>query len=305
MVFDPHGDTRLKLDVLKDAQQPGEVFYLNNSGVGPPGTAPASNSFTGTSPLEPLSTLAGARGKCTASRCDTIMIYPGHSETVTAAIALSVAGVTIIGVGNGTLKPTFIGNAADDVFNVSGNNVTVDNVHFGAPLTDAQTSFIDVVGTNCTLRNISGVGSVATENVVDCITVTATADDLLIEDLYLYNSVVAVNSFISLEGAASRVTLRRCYCFGDVATAGMIDAAKIDYLFMEDVQIGVVGTTKPAATLDSNPEGMARNCFFAGTHATLASNAALGNLMRLDNIKVLEETDASTSAAIIPAVDTD
>lgn len=251
------------------------------------------------------STIASAIDNTVANRGDVILVLPGHSETVTAAIALDVAGISVIGIGNGSLKPTIIGDGTIDAVNITANDVLFENFEFGAPLTDSQTSMINIVGTGVTVRGITGVGSTGSENVVDCITVTATADDLLIEDVKLHNSVVAVNSFLSLEGAASRVTIKNFFAFGDVATAGIIDGSKIDYLFLDNVVVGVIGTTKPAAVLDSNPEGLARNCYFAGTHGTIANNAALGNLMRLSEVFVSEETDGSAQGARIPAFDGD
>ena len=249
--------------------------------------------------------LQAAIDGATANALDTVYLLPGYSETVTAQIDADKAGVRIVGLGFGSLKPTITGNGAIDAIDVSAANVKIENIHFAAPETDAQTSFINVDAAGCTLKDISGVGSQTAKNVVDCITVTANADDLTIDGLEIVNRTVAVNSFISLEGAASTVRLYNIFCFGDVATAGLIDAAKVDYLFMENVNIGVVGTTKPAATLDSNPEGYARNCNFAGTHGTLATNANLGNLMRLFDIKVEENTDGSSQGALIPAVVTD
>lgn len=275
----------------------GKTIYVNATS--------GSNGYDGQHYHKPVDTIDRALARCVSARGDVIVLLPGHTETFTAAQTIDVNGVTIIGVGNGTERPMFTGNGTIDCLSITANNVTIKNIQFGAPGTDAQTSNIDVVGTNCTLKNIEMVGSDTGDNIVDCITVTATADDLTIDGLYIHNSTVAVNSFISLEGAASRVTLKNIWCFGDVATAGIIDAAKIDYLFMQNVNIGVVGTTKPAATLDSNPEGMAVDCNFAGTHGTLATNANMGNLMRLFNVRVLEETDASAQGALIPAVDSE
>lgn len=305
MANDPHQRTSLVLDIPKDALAPGEVFFLNNSGVGPVGSSTAADNNSGKSQLLPLSTLAGAIDKCLAGRGDNIIIMPGHSETVTAQIDLDVAGISIIGVGNGSLKPQFIGNGAIDLFDISAANIKLENIDCGAPLTDAQTSFINVDAAGAQLINISGIGSVATENVVDCITITANADDLIIDGLRLINKVVAVNSFISLEGAASNVYLRNIDCFGDCVTAGIIDAAKIDYLFMDNVRIATVGTTIAAVILDSNPEGIATNCYFAGTSTTLADNAQMGNLMRLGQLWVTEQTDGTAQMARIPAVDAD
>jgi hypothetical protein len=101
------------------------------------------------------------------------------------------------------------------------------------------------------------------------------------------------------------VTVKNFRAFGDVATAGVIDAAKVDYLWLENVIVGVVGTTKPAVTLDSNPEGVAVGCKWAGTHTTIATNCNLGNLMRIFENRVLEETDGSAQGMILPVVDSD
>lgn len=250
-------------------------------------------------------TLTSALSACTASRGDRIHVLPGHTETFTAALAVSVAGVEIIGYGRGTLRPTITVNGAVDGLNITGANVLVENIGFAAPETDEATAMINVAAAGVTLRNIYGIGSKTSKNFVDCITIASGADDLTIEGLRLYNSVVAVNSFISIEAAVARLSLIDVRCFGDVAAGGLIDGAAATHLFMENVRIAVLGTTMPAATLDSNPTGMARNCFFSGTHTTLATNANMGNVLRLDNIKVLEETDGSKSAAIIPAVDVD
>jgi hypothetical protein len=251
-------------------------------------------------------TIDGAMDLVVANRGDLVLVAPGHTETVTTAITLDVAGVKVLGLGWGSLRPTITVNGAIDGVNINAANVWFDNFNFAAPETDEQTSVININGVaGCTVRNIRALGSKTSKNVVDMITVVAASDDLLIENIEFYNTVVAVNSFISLEGASSRVTLRNIVCHGDVATAGLIDGALITQLFMEDVRIAVVGSSKPAATLDSNPTGLARNCFFSGTSTTLATNANLGNALRVDNIKVLEETDNSKSAAIIPAVDVD
>lgn len=249
--------------------------------------------------------VSASSGSSGASRGDTIYVMPGHAETYTAALTLSVAGLSVIGLGNGNLRPTLTGNGTIDCVNITAANVLFENFRFAAPGTDDQTAFINVAAAGVTIRNIRAIGSTTSKNVVDCITIASGADDLTIDDVRIYNSVVAVNSFISIEAAVARLSLTNIMCFGDVVAGGLIDGAAATHLFMENVRIAVVGSTKPAATLDSNPTGMARNCFFSGTSTTLADNGALGNALRVDNIKVLEETDNSKSAAIIPAVDTD
>jgi hypothetical protein len=239
-------------------------------------------------------------------RGDTMLVYPGHTETWTTAFTPTVTGMTISGLGNGQLKPTITVNGAVDGVDISGANITFQGFIFAAPGTDAQTSVINVGAVaGVTIRDIQALGSTTLKNVVDMITIEAASHYLTIEDINFYNETVAINSFISIEGACSHMTLRNIRCFGECVTGGIIDAAKVTNLFMEDVRVATVGTTIPAITLDSNPTGMARNCFFAGTSTTIADNANLGNAMRVDNIKVLEETNNSASAMILPAVDAD
>lgn len=250
-------------------------------------------------------TIDAALDLVSSNRGDHIKVAPSHAETLTAKLDLNVAGITVHGLGEGLERPTLTGNGVIDTVEFSADNIVFDNFHFAAPLTDAQTSFINIDDDGAIVRNITGIGSTGTENVVDLITLTANGHDALIENVQFWNSVVAVNSFLSLEGAASRVKVKNFRAFGDVATGGIIDAAKIDYLWLEDVYIGVVGTTKPAITLDSNPEGVAVRVYAAGTHGTLATNCNLGNLMRLFDVKVTEETDGSAQGAAIPAVDSD
>jgi hypothetical protein len=251
------------------------------------------------------SSIATALTNCVASRGDVVLVLPGYTETVTAAITVSVAGVSIIGLGNGALKPTITVNFAGDGFNVTGANVLIDNIAFAAPETDEATAMVNLAAANVTLRNINGIGSKTSKNFVDCITIASGADDLTLENIKLNNSVVAVNSFLSIEAAVARMKIRGFRAFGDVATAGIIDAAAATHLDWEDVVVGVVGTTKPAATLDSNPTGLINRARFAGTHGTIATNANLGNAIRLFDVLVLEETDGSKQGAQIPAVDAD
>ena len=132
---------------------PGKVFWVNNSGVLPAGGIGASDGNDGTY-LRPFSTLDYAIGRCTASRGDIIMLMPGHIEAVTStSIALDVAGVAIVGLGEGDLRPKF---------------------NFGA-----TTSTISISAANCSLKNLVLVSTI--DNVVAGITLAAGADGLTLD----------------------------------------------------------------------------------------------------------------------------
>jgi len=273
----------------------GNVWYVDSVN--------GSNSNLGNSPTSPFATLAQAQ--TAASAGDTIIVAPASAFTLTAVLTLTKAGLSIIGLGNGTKKPTITVNAAADGLSLEAAGILIENFHFAAPGTDEATAMINIAAAGCTLRKISGIGSTTSKNFVDCFTLASGADDCTFEDVKVYNSVVAVNSFLSIEAAVARFRIRKFFAFGDVATAGIIDAATATHLDWEDVVVGVVGTTKPAATLDSNPTGLINRGRFAGTHATIATDAALGNAIRLFDVLVLEETDGSKQGAQIPAVDAD
>lgn len=279
--------------LAKDAKY---LFVDSNNG---------SDSNTGRTPTSAKATIAAAVTAATASVGDVIYVMPRHAETVTSAITLSKAGISVIGLGVGTARPTITGNFAGDAVDITAANITFQNFHFAAPSTDAQTSCINLAGGSdgAVVRKITGIGSGDSKNVVDMITVVAAAHDVTIEDVDFYNSNTAVNSFLSIEGAVNNLVVKNFRAFGEVATAGIIDAAAVTNLRLEDVTVVVTGTSKPALTLDSNPTGSAVRVYAKGTITTLASNVDFGNALALFETRVAEEY--SVQGAVIPAADTE
>ena len=77
-----------------------------------------------------------AIGDCVADRGDVILVAPGHVETITGTdITLDVAGVTIIGLGTGSLQPQIKHNHADAEVSIAADNVTIRNIRFSADVT--------------------------------------------------------------------------------------------------------------------------------------------------------------------------
>ena len=248
----------------------------------------------------------------TASRGDVVLALPGYTETLTAVKSLTTAGVQWIGVGEGLLKPTITVNAATHGIALGANNIVFENFHFAAPGTDAALSMIHIDDdcTGVTVRKITGVGSDATNNFVHCIAIGNRANDHRLEDIRLTtDKTLAVTAFLSFEGPVSRSTIGGFWAVGSVATAGVIDAsgARIKNAMWDRMYIAVGGVTKPALTIDagSAANGMVTNSFFAGTHGTIASNAAFTGDWRLSQVYVSEETGNVAQGALIPAVDAD
>lgn len=125
----------------------GNVFYVS-SGTG-------SSTGPGYSPETAFATIDQAVGACTANNGDLIYVLPGHTESVSAAggLDLDVAGITIIGLGNGSLRPTITldtANTAD--IDVDAANITIENLLFIANFLDIAAA-IDVNADDFTMRN--------------------------------------------------------------------------------------------------------------------------------------------------------
>jgi hypothetical protein len=128
---------------------PGQVFWVNNSTVLPVGGIAGSNGNKGTY-QQPFSTIDYAIGQCTANRGDIIMVMPGHAETVDAAtdIVMDVAGISIIGLGAGSKRPTLTFSvAATANIPITAANMTVKNILFVANFADVASVFT-ATGTN-------------------------------------------------------------------------------------------------------------------------------------------------------------
>lgn len=199
---------------------PGKVFWVNNSGVLPEGGIGASDGNDGTY-LRPFNSLDYAIGRCTAGRGDIIMIMPGHVEAVTAtSIALDVAGVAIVGLGEGDARPLF---------------------NFGA-----TTSTITVSAANCSISNV--VLKATVDSVVAGITLTAAADGLTLnlESRDTSAAVEFISMLVTVSGANNLnvKAVHRGFAAGDAMTryidlVGCTDA-KIDVDFFGIASTAVV-----------------------------------------------------------------
>lgn len=274
----------------------GKIYYVDSTS--------GSNNNTGLDPAGAKATIAGAVSAATANNGDVILVMPGYSETVTAAITLSKAGVRVIGLGDGLLRPSITGNGTIDAVNITGANVQFENFQFPAPGTDDQTADINVAAAGVVIRNTYHIGSTTSKNKTDIITVASGGDDLTIEGIRVYNTVVDCVSAISLEAAVARPVIRDCVIQGTFSTAALMDEATAT---LATIQRNILKNTKAAtAVVDfatGNTTGVMSFNHVSGRHTTLASNVAAGTGMDFFENRVVEE--AAVNGAVIPAADTD
>lgn len=156
---------------------PGKVFWVNNSTVLPANGIGGSDGNDGTY-LRPFSSIDYAIGRCTASRGDIIMVMPGHIEAVTASsLTLDVAGVAIIGLGEGDLRPKFNFGATTSTIIWSAANCSMKNMVLVSTI-DSVVAGITLSGAGATIDLETRDTSAAIEFISALVT-TADADNLV------------------------------------------------------------------------------------------------------------------------------
>lgn len=204
-----------------------------------------------------FTTLTLALAKCVADRGDVIFIAPGHTETIVAAagVNVSVAGVSIVGLGRGVDRPTFTHTTSVAAsFDVTAANVTIQNVIFVCGI-DAQTAMTNVSATDvsfisCEFRTNSG-----TVGAILGILTAATSDRL----------VVNACRFV---GPATNT--------GTTTTAQIQYESAVDILVMESYFTGKM-TQSILNVTGTVLRGLIRNNFFAvatGTKAIAVASAS-------------------------------
>ena len=196
----------------------GKVFWVD-SGGGSDGNKGTFDRPFATIDKAMQDATSAAGGFVTPNNGDVIMVKPGHTETVTAAagLALDVAGVTLIGLGNGSDRPTinFTTVVGADM-DVDAANITMENFLFTGGI-DALTGPIDVNAADfallgCETRDVTGQAT-------DFIVTDANADRLLL-DGWIHRGAAAAgaDTAITIVGGDD-ITIRDFWIDGNFAVA--------------------------------------------------------------------------------------
>jgi hypothetical protein len=141
---------------------PGKIFWVDGSSTTPVDGAVGGQDGNPGTFTRPFATIDYAIGNCVASRGDIIMVKPGHTETISAAggVTMDVAGVAILGLGQGSLRPTINFTATDSTFLMSAANCLIHNLLFtggiDAVVSPIVVSAADNVINQCELRDVTG-----------------------------------------------------------------------------------------------------------------------------------------------------
>lgn len=190
----------------------------------------ASANGSGLSPDDPFTTLNAAVAAATASNGDIIYLMEGHAETIDSAadVDISKAGLKIIGLGHGGIRPTFtFSTTADGTFAVGASNTYIENVLFLANFTNGVTAGVDIDDshTDVYFKKCEWRATAATKEFLTAVTIAATAVRVTFDSCYFFELAGDATAAITTEGAAEDITVQDCLFYGTYSTAVLSFAA--------------------------------------------------------------------------------
>lgn len=239
----------------------------------------------------------------TASNGDIIMVKAGHAETVSAAagIDVDIAGVTIIGLGNGSNRPTItFDTAATADIDIDAANVTIENIVFSANFADIAAA-IDVNAVNFTLRGCHFQATAADMNFKICVQdgATTTSNGITVEGCTSLMLDAADTHFINLAGTGDGHMISGNVLHGNWGTmciggAGVVTRCAIlnNYIF------NIATDADTCISMAATATGICANNRCTGGHAS--QGIIPGDLGSVENYYV--QSTADLSGVIEPAV---
>lgn len=291
----------------------GSIFYVNSV----TGSDTANN---GKSPTTAFASINAAVTAATASNGDVIYALPGHTEAIGNAttLLLNKAGITIIGLGAGSLRPTITFNTANTAnIPVTASNVTILNILFVGNFLSIASVFT-VTGTaiakdffisGCEFRDTSsilGFLSIVTTN-----STAATSDGLTFTKNKVFshstsagpavvmlctNDRVAINdNFIVHDGANNNIAL--------VMNSGALVSSNLEIarnqLFCVNTDSATGGLI--LVTSSSTSTGMVHDNYVK--HLDVAAAVMItGTGSKLGEFNNLADGDVDASGFVLPAI---
>lgn len=272
-------------------KQSGGMFAVENMGLGTgsrfyvhSGTG-ENAAGAGRNPDSPVATIDYAVGLCTASKGDIIYVMPGHAEAITAATScvLDVAGVQVIGLGSGALRPklTYTTAAAATV-SVTAANCRIENIQFYGDYTGGVTAGVTVGASadgfrlvNCRFEEAAN-----TKEFLIAVSVAAACHDVVIDGFDFFGVTGGSDTqCIKFAGASNFSVVQNFRIYGDFSGAA-IDALTVASTYLT-IGNGVIVNDDTSAGLSvsvhASTTGMMHDLRILGLFNTaVPAGAAMG-----------------------------
>jgi hypothetical protein len=178
----------------------GNVYYVD-SGV--------TTEGNGNTWATAKNTLDEAIDLCTDDNGDVILIAQGHAENLSGAgtVTCDKSGVTIIGCGNGELRPTFTTTATDGTFLVSDDSVKIYGLRFVPGISAVVTAIsVSATGDSFTMTNCEFVNpGTATYEYITMVTLASGSDYVTISGNNFVSTVTSTGCSEAIKAGAGVV----------------------------------------------------------------------------------------------------
>ena len=259
--------------------EPGAQFYVDS--------VHGSASGDGLTWATALTTIDAAIGKCTANHADVIWVAPGHVETITGTnIVADIAGVTVVGIGKGSLMPQIKHNHADAEVSIAADNVTWANIRHTADVTGVKVAIEIEDGIDyCTVKGcVFDVVATTTDEFLVSVRTNDASNFALIEDNDFDMGLGGAVAAISFTKDTDSTVVRGNRAQGDYSTAVIegITTLSTKLLIEKNLLInGIAGNlgTEPCIQLLTGSTGTIRDndcvCDLATMVAAVVADACL------------------------------
>jgi len=273
----------------------GSRFFVH-SGTGTDGAGYGRN------PETPFATIDYAIAFCTADKNDIIYVMPGHAEAISAALEFvcDIAGVSIIGLGSGTNRPTVTFDTADTTdIDIDAANVTIENIIFSANFADIATAF-DVNAKDFTLKRCHFQATATDMNFLVCVQDggTTTSDRISIIECTSSMLDASDTHFINMAGTGDGHIVRDNILHGNWGTmciggAGLVTNCTI----LRNVIFNIATDADVCISMGATATGIAAFNACAGGHAS--QGVVPGDLGSIENY--YEQSTSDLSGVLEPA----
>lgn len=248
----------------------GNIWFVN-SGIG-------INGNPGTADL-PWATLAYALANTAVTAGDVIVVADGHAETVTAAagILAATAGVQIVGLSNGTRRPTItFSTSTAATFKVTAAGVNIQGLRFVTNIA-SQVTMLDIQAKGVTVQgNYFGEGSATGLSFIDLAGASANASDGLriVGNEFYAPTAGNYNHAVGLTTVHDNVEVGNNKITGNFALSGIhnVTGKVLTNVWVHDNVVRNLTAAKPALNFISAVTGFASDNHFVGGDTTV--NAA-------------------------------
>lgn len=289
-----------------NVSHPGQIFWVNNSGVLPDGGIGASDSNPG-SYLKPFSTIDYAVSRCKAGRGDIIMVMPGHSETITAAdaINLDVSGVALVGLGSGLLRPRIDFNNTAATLAVSADNCSIINIHCQALISAVVVGINIKANVNGTLIEncLFTAETAGTDEFNHSIRMVDGNSRTTISKCIIDMGIAGAVAGIHMDADTAFTVIEKCIIRGDYSTANIVGDTTLSTNLLIDsclLENGIGGNlgTEPGIELLTGTTGTIQNNNIVCNLATKAASIVADTCLLFNNYYNEDVSSAATGGII-------